>query len=153
MQVIPLLFKTGLHLSPEVKLYLRQLANNGNRVTGSTQGVEQIQGMAKKTNAPKPLRPAQQQKERPGREWRMNPRPQAERPEHKGTGKLQDKVAFITGGDSGIGRAVAILFAKEGAHVAISYLLEHKDAEETRKQVEQEGARVSAPAWRHWLSA
>lgn len=69
----------------------------------------------------------------------MKPRPQAERPEHKGTGKLADQVAFITGGDSGIGRAVAILFAKEGAHVAISYLLEHQDAQETKHQVEAEG--------------
>lgn len=95
--------------------------------------------MAKKTNPPKRLRPPQEQKQRPGLESEMRPRPQAERPEHKASGKLKDKVAFITGGDSGIGRAVAILFAKEGAHIAISYLTEHADAEETKRQVEQEG--------------
>lgn len=95
--------------------------------------------MAKKTNPPKRLRPPQEQKQRPGLESEMRPRPQAERSEHKASGKLKDKVAFITGGDSGIGRAVAILFAKEGAHIAISYLTEHADAEETKRQVEQEG--------------
>jgi NAD(P)-dependent dehydrogenase (short-subunit alcohol dehydrogenase family) len=95
--------------------------------------------MAKKTNPPKPLRPAQEQEERPGKEWKMKPRPQAARPEYKPSGKLQDKVAFITGGDSGIGRAVAILFAKEGANVSISYLTEHRDAEETKRLVEETG--------------
>ncbi len=69
----------------------------------------------------------------------MRPRPLAERREYRGSGKLRGKVALITGGDSGIGRAVAILFAKEGADVAISYLDEHKDARETQRQVEQEG--------------
>lgn len=95
--------------------------------------------MAKKTNPPKPARPPQQQNERPGREWKMQPRPKSERPEYKASGRLQDKVAFITGGDSGIGRAVAILFAKEGANVAISYLTEDRDAEETKRQVEEAG--------------
>src|SRR5690606_718724 len=57
----------------------------------------------------------------------------------KGTGKLDGKVAIITGGDSGIGRAVAIAFAKEGARVAVLYLNEHKDARETKKLVEEEG--------------
>lgn len=69
----------------------------------------------------------------------MRPRPVAERREYRGSGKLLGKVALITGGDSGIGRAVAILFAKEGADVSISYLDEHKDAKETQRQVEQEG--------------
>jgi len=68
----------------------------------------------------------------------MVPRPQMDRPEYKGSGKLEQKVALITGGDSGIGRAVAILFAREGADVAISYLDEHTDAEETARLVDQE---------------
>jgi NAD(P)-dependent dehydrogenase (short-subunit alcohol dehydrogenase family) len=69
----------------------------------------------------------------------MTPRPRAEDERQRGSGKLQDKLAVITGGDSGIGRAVAIAFAKEGADVAILYLSEHGDAEETRRFVEEEG--------------
>jgi len=84
-------------------------------------------------------RPAQEQERRPGEESQMTPRPQQERPEYKACGKLDGKVALITGGDSGIGRAVAIAYAKEGADVAIVYLNEHKDAEETTRQVKQEG--------------
>jgi NAD(P)-dependent dehydrogenase (short-subunit alcohol dehydrogenase family) len=102
--------------------------------------------MAKKTNPPKPIRPAQAQSEQPGKEWKMQPRPKASRPEYKGSGKLDGKVAFITGGDSGIGRAVAILFAKEGANVAITYLTEHRDAEETARAIEQEGRECLALA-------
>ena len=83
--------------------------------------------------------PRQQQSRRPGLESEMRPRPRVEDRKHKGTGKLRDKVAIITGGDSGIGRAVAVLFAKEGAHVAIVYLNEHSDAQETKRMVEQRG--------------
>ena len=88
---------------------------------------------------PKP--PPQHQERRPGVETDMTPRPQAEDREYKGSGKLSERVALITGGDSGIGRAVAILFAKEGADVAIVYLNEHEDAQETKRQVEQEKRR------------
>ena len=69
----------------------------------------------------------------------MQPRPQAEDKEHAGSGKLYNKVAIITGGDSGIGRAVAIAFAKEGANVAVVYLEEKKDARETKSLVEEHG--------------
>ena len=85
--------------------------------------------------------PPQHQDQQPGIESEMNPRPQAEDARYQGSGKLTGKVALITGGDSGIGRAVAIMYAREGADVAVLYLNEHEDAEETRRQVEQEGRR------------
>ena len=87
----------------------------------------------------KKLQPPQHQRRQPGREHKMQPRPRAEDKTQRGSGKLQDKVAIITGGDSGIGRAVAIAFAKEGAHISIVYLEEQKDATETRRLVEKHG--------------
>lgn len=83
--------------------------------------------------------PPQHQDQQPGIESRMTPQPHAEDHSYRGSEKLQNKVALITGGDSGIGRAVAIMYAKEGADVVVSYLNEHQDAEETKRQVEQEG--------------
>jgi len=83
--------------------------------------------------------PPQHQNEQPGIQTKMNPQPVSEDPSYRGSGKLKDKVALISGGDSGIGRAVAIYFAKEGADVAIIYLSENEDAVETKRQVEQEG--------------
>ncbi|UJF36013.1 SDR family oxidoreductase [Paenibacillus hexagrammi] len=83
--------------------------------------------------------PAQHQDQQPGIESLMNPLPQFKDSAYKAAGKLKDKVAIITGGDSGIGRAVAVTFAKEGADVVLVYLSEHGDAEETHRQVEQEG--------------
>jgi NAD(P)-dependent dehydrogenase (short-subunit alcohol dehydrogenase family) len=71
----------------------------------------------------------------------MQPKPESEDPGYEGSGKLQDKVALITGGDSGIGRAVAILFAREGADVALVYFDEHEDAASAKREVEQEGRR------------
>jgi NAD(P)-dependent dehydrogenase (short-subunit alcohol dehydrogenase family) len=84
-------------------------------------------------------RPPQKQTRQPGIESRMKPRPISENPEYRGSGKLRDQVAVITGGDSGIGRAVAIAFAKEGAKIAIVYLNEHDDAEDTVQRVKEFG--------------
>jgi NAD(P)-dependent dehydrogenase (short-subunit alcohol dehydrogenase family) len=83
--------------------------------------------------------PAQHQDHQPGSEAAMRPQPQSEMKHYKGSGKLSGKVALVTGGDSGIGRATAIGFAKEGANVAIAYLEEHEDARETQRHVEAEG--------------
>jgi NAD(P)-dependent dehydrogenase (short-subunit alcohol dehydrogenase family) len=90
-----------------------------------------------KAGKKKPLRKPQAQP-RPGAESKMKPAPDP-RPEYPGSEKLKGKVAFITGGDSGIGRAVALLFAKEGADISIAYLSEHQDAEETKLMVEKYG--------------
>lgn len=85
--------------------------------------------------------PPQHQNVQPGLEYLMCPQPISDNPGYKGSGKLAGKIAIITGGDSGIGRAVAIGFAKEGANVAIAYLYERSDAEATRQMVESYGAR------------
>lgn len=83
--------------------------------------------------------PPQEQVLQPGRQTEMTPPPRSGEDRYLAAGKLKDKCAIITGGDSGIGRAVAIAFAKEGADLLISYLDEHRDAEDTRKLVEAEG--------------
>jgi len=88
--------------------------------------------------APKTM-PAQKQDTQPGRERFMAPKPDYE-PKYPGVGKLKGKVALITGGDSGIGRAVAVAMAREGARIAIVYLEEHKDANATRDLVASEGS-------------
>ncbi len=90
----------------------------------------------------KPLQPPQHQAQQPGIESEMTPKPQADDSQYQGSGKLKNKVALITGGDSGIGRAVAIAFAKEGADVAIVYLNEHDDAKETKHLVEAQGRKA-----------
>ncbi|HKP81409.1 MAG TPA: SDR family oxidoreductase [Pyrinomonadaceae bacterium] len=95
-----------------------------------------------KLEQPKSPMPPQHQS-KPGEEAKLKPRPRYEAPHYNGAGKLKEKVALITGGDSGIGRAVAVLFAREGADVAFTFLKEEKrDAEETRRAVEAEGQRA-----------
>jgi NAD(P)-dependent dehydrogenase (short-subunit alcohol dehydrogenase family) len=97
--------------------------------------------MAAKQQPTKPLRPAQKQKRRPGLQQPMQPQPKVVPDGYRASGRLSDRVALITGGDSGIGRSVAVLFAMEGADVVVSYLNEHEDAKETARQVEATGRR------------
>jgi NAD(P)-dependent dehydrogenase (short-subunit alcohol dehydrogenase family) len=89
----------------------------------------------------KPQRPARSQDRQPGREHEMTPAPKYENPRIKGSGRLEGMVVLITGGDSGIGRAVAVACAREGADVAILYLEEERDARETLRLVHEKGRR------------
>jgi NAD(P)-dependent dehydrogenase (short-subunit alcohol dehydrogenase family) len=87
-----------------------------------------------------------QHQRKPGHEHKLDPQPRFLAPDYVGSGKLEGMVALVTGGDSGIGRAVAVLFAREGADVAIAYLSEDRDARDTKRHVEAEGARCIAVA-------
>lgn len=102
---------------------------------------DKLSGSSQMMNEPKPPFPKQHQA-KPGLESKMQPKPRYQAPKYKAAKKLEGKVALITGGDSGIGRAVAVLFAREGANVTISYLQEEEsDAQETREAVEGEGGK------------
>jgi NAD(P)-dependent dehydrogenase (short-subunit alcohol dehydrogenase family) len=91
-------------------------------------------------NEPDVMEPMVHQDQEPGHESQLEPKPDWE-PRYRGSDRLKGKVALITGADSGIGRAVAALFAREGADIAIAYLCEHDDAETTKQIVEREGRR------------
>src|SRR5437763_10104414 len=93
--------------------------------------------MKKKTKKQFP----RQRQRQPGREGRMKPQPESKARQYLAANKLAGKIALITGGDSGIGRSVAVAFAKEGADVAIVYLEEHEDARETKRLVEAAGTK------------
>src|SRR5205823_13529547 len=109
----------------------------------TARGSKRKNGQAVQAGARKhPTNPLPKQHQaKPGREAVLTPSPQFQNPHYRGSGKLEDMVALITGGDSGIGRAVAVLYAREGANVAIAYLNEHTDAAETKRAVEAEGRR------------
>lgn len=96
-------------------------------------------GMMKETKNVPIAFPPQEQPRQPGFEYVMNPLPISENPAYRGSGKLRGKVAIITGGDSGIGRAVAYSFVKEGAKVVIVYLDEHQDAQATEQRIQELG--------------
>jgi NAD(P)-dependent dehydrogenase (short-subunit alcohol dehydrogenase family) len=98
---------------------------------------------ASKQHGNEARQPPQTQAEQPGEQSQMHPQPESIRAAYRGSGKLEGRVAVVTGGDSGIGRAVALHFAREGADVVVAYLDEVEDAEETRRLIEAESVRCA----------
>src|ERR1041385_1030065 len=120
------------------------MASKNSAATAKAPARSSAKSATKKREEPKSPMPAQHQR-KPGKEHKLDPRPRYEAPEYTGAGKLKEKVPLITGGDSGIGRAVAVLFAREGADVAFTFLKEEKrDADETKRAIEAEGQRAYA---------
>jgi len=114
----------------EERTIQRRIDRSDEKVAGKNNKKDQGAMQAGARVYPVPPLPTQHLK-KPGRESDLELRPMYDAPHYKGSEKLLDKVALITGGDSGIGRAVAVLFAREGADVAVAYLDEHEDAKET----------------------
>ncbi len=94
-----------------------------------------------------PTFPQQHQTQQPGAEAQMNPRPQYDNPNYRPAGKLTGMRALITGGDSGIGRSVALYYAKEGADIALLYLNEHQDAHQIQQNIEALGRKCLCFPW------
>lgn len=107
--------------------------------TFGNEGYKYFDKFGLKVKKYQPLAPEQEQNTQPGMEYLMSPKPIFDDPNYKGSGKLKDKVAIITGADSGLGRAAAIAFTKEGAKIVIPYLNEHKDALFTKNYIEKLG--------------
>jgi NAD(P)-dependent dehydrogenase (short-subunit alcohol dehydrogenase family) len=130
------------HQAEQVAKQERAIQRNIERAEQQGGGKEKNKEPPQTGARPYPVPPfPKQHQTKPGEEASLELKPMYDAPYYKGSEKLLDKVALITGGDSGIGRAVAVLYAREGADIAVAYLSEHKDAEETKRAVEKEGRR------------